>query len=88
MRPDAAALDAAELQRPGDLQVLDVARVDLVEGGETMGTVIFTNGEPVSLLLVGVQEALTCGFWTLGDDGRFGFYSWSGVLSKRGCREY
>ena len=37
MRPDAAALDAAELHRPGDLQVLDVARVDLVESWRNDG---------------------------------------------------
>src|ERR1700722_11433266 len=84
MRPNAAALDAAELHRPRDLQAFDIARVDLIEGGETLSAVIFMMRDPVLLLLVGFQEALTRGFRTLGDDRNFSLRTDRRGVSSKG----
>ena len=85
MRPYAAALDAAELHRPGDLQAFDIARIDLIEGRETLSAVIFMMGDPVLLLLVGFQEALTRRLGTLGYDRRLSFWTDRWGVSRKGC---
>jgi hypothetical protein len=36
MRPDAAAFDTAKLQRPGDVQILDVILIDLLQRREPL----------------------------------------------------
>ncbi len=85
MRPDAAALEAAELHRPGDLHALDVARVDLIERRETLSVVIFVMGDPVLRLLVGFQEALARGVRALRDDRRLSFRTDRRGIRSKGC---
>jgi hypothetical protein len=56
MAPDAAALDAAEVHGPGDLQVLHVIAVDLLQTGEPVSRVILMMMKPVARLLVDVEQ--------------------------------
>ena len=58
VRPDAAALDAAERYGPSNLQVLDVAGVDLVERREPLRRVAAVVEKPVPLLARGVEQAV------------------------------
>ena len=86
MRPNATAFDAAELHRPGDLQPFDIASVNLVEGREALSAVILMMGDPVLLLLVGVQETLSRGLRTLGHHRRFRLWTDRRGVSSKGCR--
>ncbi len=46
MRPDAAAFNPTKLQRPGDMQIFDVALVDLVQRGEPLRGVVLVVSKP------------------------------------------
>ena len=56
MRPDAAALDTAKLQRPGDMQILDVVLVDLLQRREPLCGVILVVSEPIPRIGIGLEQ--------------------------------
>jgi hypothetical protein len=58
MRPDAATLQAAELQRPNDLEVLDGLAIDLVQRRKAMGGIVLVRQQPVALFLVSIDQTI------------------------------
>ena len=58
VRPDAAALDAAQREGPGDFEVLHVLLLDLVERGVPGRRVVLVVGEPVLGLGRRVEQPL------------------------------
>jgi hypothetical protein len=58
MRPDAAALDAAQREGPGDLEILDVVLVDLVERRVAGRRIVAVMAEPVLGLRRGVEQSI------------------------------
>jgi len=58
MGPDAAALDAGKVHGPCDLEVLDVALVDVRKAGKAGGGKILVVVKPVAGLLVRIEQTL------------------------------
>ncbi len=67
MAPDAAAFDTAEMHGPGDLQVLHVIAVDLLQRGEPVSRVILMMMKPVARLLVDVEQPFLIDLVCSGD---------------------
>jgi hypothetical protein len=53
-----AGLGAAQLHDKGDVKVLDVGLVDLVERREPLGVIGFMIGQPVARLTLGIFQAV------------------------------
>jgi hypothetical protein len=81
MRPDSTTLDATELHRPGNLQILDGVAIDLLESGKSRPREVFMMKQPIARFLIGVEQPLLGYF--VGRTGRLGAGDAGG--SEYGC---